>query len=47
MAIMETESVIGLREEKNVNFGWRDMKSLLGQMSFNLALQASGTSKCT
>lgn len=31
MAIMETESVIGLREEKNVNFGWRDMESLLGR----------------
>lgn len=29
MVIMETESVIGLREEKNVNFGWRD--SLLGR----------------
>lgn len=27
---METESVRGFREEKNVNFGRRDTESLLG-----------------
>ena len=31
MIIMETESVIGLREEMNVNFGRRHMESLLGE----------------
>lgn len=27
---METESVRGFREEKNINFGKRDTESLLG-----------------